>query len=304
MTDSPRVSVVIPSYRRAGTICACVECALAQTLRDIEVIVVDDASGDGTDDVVRSIADDRVRLVTHEANQGGNAARATGIASSTGTYVAFLDSDDVWLPTKLERQVERLAQAGPEYGLCYTWYEMRDQHGTVVGRREPRTEGLAVPELLVHNVIGTYSTVLIDRETLLAVGGPDVSMKACQDWELYLRLNLVTGICVVPEFLVNYLRDTDDEVRISTRRSAVVSGHRAVYARSRPRFRELDDSQLVEALRSYLEIFANAGAITDVLHVAADLPRRSWNPSLGRFVAHMTARSVRKRLTIGERTHE
>ncbi|MFC6974687.1 glycosyltransferase family 2 protein [Halomicroarcula sp. GCM10025709] len=113
--DRPRVSVVVPTYNRADTVGRAVESALAQTVTDIEVVVVDDGSTDDTAAVVTGIDDERVRYLAHERNRGRSAARNTGIEAARGEYVAFLDSDDRWLPGKLDRQLAELSRRPPEW---------------------------------------------------------------------------------------------------------------------------------------------------------------------------------------------
>lgn len=291
----PLVSVVVPSYKRVDKIERVLRSVLDQTLQDFEVIVVDDASDDGTDAVVADMADPRIRLVTHETNQGGNAARRTGIAASSGRYVAFLDSDDVWLPTKLERQVEMLRAKGPGYGLCAAWYIIETPDGREHARVEPVLDGLAVPQLYAGNWLGSYSAVMVERSALEAVGGPDPHLRSCQDWDLYLRLNEVTGICCVREPLVRYLLDEADPVRISGRSASVVSGHRHVY--DLVRGRDLDDATRVAAAVTFMRVFAEHGALEDLVRVVRDVPARAWSRRGCRFAAHMLVRAVRRRVT-------
>jgi len=117
----PLVSVVIPSYNRAATIGKAIESVLAQTFADFELIIVDDGSSDGAqlDSVLRRFGDPRLRLVRHPVNRGVSAARNTGIDGARGRFVAFLDSDDFWLPAKLEKQVHAaLGTADPERCVC------------------------------------------------------------------------------------------------------------------------------------------------------------------------------------------
>lgn len=293
---SPLVSVVIPTYKRADKIGPVLDSVLEQTLTDFEIVVVDDASGDATEDVVAAVADPRIRYVAHRRNLGGNAARRTGIDVSRGRYVAFLDSDDTWLPTKLEKQIALLREKGPEYGLCATWYRVQTPSGDVTRRQEFVVDGRAVPDLLVENVLGGYSSILVERETLERFGGPDANLKACQDWDLYLRLNAHVSVCVVPEHLVAYCQDLDDPVRISTRRDSVSSGLRHVYGLVRARRDELDPDRFERSVRTFLSAFANIGSPVDVARVARDVPRGRWNRGLARFAAHMEVRAVRKRL--------
>lgn len=293
---APLVSVVVPTYKRAAKIGPVLDSVLEQTMTDFEIIVVDDASKDATEDVVAAVADPRIRFVAHWRNLGGNAARRTGIEHSRGRYVAFLDSDDTWLPTKLEKQIALLAEKGPDYGLCATWYRVETPAGELVRHQEFDVDGRAAPELLAENLLGGYSSILVERAALERFGGPDPSLKACQDWDLYLRLNRHVSVCVVPEHLVAYCQDLDDPHRISTRRDSVSSGLRHVYGLVRDRRGELDPPQLEHSLRTFLRAFATIGSPANVARVAADVPRRAWTRDLARFAAHMQLRATRKRL--------
>src|SRR5215468_5764628 len=101
----PRVSVVVPVFNRPIAVARAINSVLVQTCQDFEIIVVDDASTDDTAAAVASIRDSRVRSIRHDRNRGGSAARNTGIEAAGAPLVAFLDSDDEWLPSKLERQL-------------------------------------------------------------------------------------------------------------------------------------------------------------------------------------------------------
>src|SRR3954471_13927034 len=99
--STPRVSVVIPAHNRAATLGRAVESVLSQTRQDFEIAIVDDASTDGTVAAIAAMHDDRIRLIRHDRNRGACAARNTGIRAGSAPFVAFLDSDDEWLPHKL-----------------------------------------------------------------------------------------------------------------------------------------------------------------------------------------------------------
>src|ERR1700742_1131194 len=116
---NPQVSVVIPTYNRAGKVQKAVESVLAQSLPPFEVIVVDDGSSDGTDQALREAFGDRIRYV-YQANQGVSVARNRGINDARGEWIAFLDSDDLWKKDKLDWQLTALAKSGPGCGACYT----------------------------------------------------------------------------------------------------------------------------------------------------------------------------------------
>ena len=125
----PRVSVIIPVYNNERYIVATVESVLSQTLRDVEVLVVDDASTDGTVKKVRDLAehDRRVHLIEQPENAGVALARNRALSVARGRYIAYLDSDDLWLPEKLELQIAFLAKKG--VGACFTSYETIEENG-------------------------------------------------------------------------------------------------------------------------------------------------------------------------------
>jgi teichuronic acid biosynthesis glycosyltransferase TuaG len=163
----PAVSVVIPAYRAGAIIGPTIESALAQTMREVEVLVVDDCSPDDTVAVVEGYAraDSRVRCLRHAANRGPGGARTTALEAARGRYVAFLDSDDVWLPEKLERQIAFMTGRGA--ALSYTQYRRIDQAGAIVSDVVGVPAMLDYQALLRNTAIAT-STVVVDR----AMTGP------------------------------------------------------------------------------------------------------------------------------------
>ena len=135
MTGAPVVSVVIPTYNRASLVGRAVGSVLGQTFPDLEVVVVDDGSTDGTEEAVRAVGDGRVRYLRHEANRGVAAARNTGMAHARGEYVAFLDSDDVWLPEWVEAHLAAFqASSLPRVGAVASGMVVayRDREETVL----------------------------------------------------------------------------------------------------------------------------------------------------------------------------
>jgi len=116
------VSIVIPTYNRAGLLSRTIQSVLNQTYQDFEIIIVDDGSTDKTEEVVKSFNSKKIFYNRHEENKGANAARNTGIKASRGEYIAFQDSGDEWLPQKLERQMKVFENASPEVGVVYTGY--------------------------------------------------------------------------------------------------------------------------------------------------------------------------------------
>ena len=289
----PVVSIVIPSYKRVGSIRASIDSALSQTFRDIEVIVVDDASQDGTAELVRAIEDPRVVLLEHGHNRGANAARATAIAYASGTWIAFLDSDDEWLPGKIEKQLALLSSLGEDYGLCTTWLRIEGPDGEFIQNVEPDVQGDAFDELQCANPLGSFSSALIRRDALLEVGGVDVDLPACQDWDVYARVSRLVKVCVVREHLVVYRADEKDPTRITASNEKVVRGLRHMHANMRAQSGALSPSMRRRGTRYFSEKFAAEGAVADVARVAMGVIAPGQIAEAP-FVSHMLVRSIRK----------
>jgi glycosyltransferase involved in cell wall biosynthesis len=215
----PTVTVVVPAYNRAGVVGRAVRSALAQTLREVEVLVVDDASTDDTAAVVAAIEDPRVRLLRHDRNRGGSAARNTGIEAARGRYVAFLDSDDEWHPAKLERQVATLEERGDPWVAAYCGFRrvrtgwtsaLRDvvegllPDGTEVVGKEGGAE-LVADSLRLEFSTGGSSTLIVRTDVCRRMGGFDESFRRQQDWEFRNRLLREGSLAYVPgELVVKY----------------------------------------------------------------------------------------------------
>src|SRR5215472_2869497 len=128
------VSVIIPTFNRAGCVVRAIESAAKQTYPAVEIIVVDDGSTDGTAVLLRGFTCSRpFRFIEGHGNEGAPAARNRALALCRGRWVAFLDSDDVWHPRKLERQIEMLIASGAEFGACYTGLADYDDAGRLCG---------------------------------------------------------------------------------------------------------------------------------------------------------------------------
>lgn len=225
---SADISVVIPTHQRKEAVLRAVSSAFAQTLLPREVIVVDDGSSDGTVEALRALTSPVPLLVlVHESNKGGPAARNTGIAAARGGWIAFLDSDDVWEPRRLELQFGRLTDAGSDYGAGYCSAVFVDEQGREIGLRRASLEGDLSRSLLGANEVGTTSGVVVRRDLLLRVGGFDETMPACQDWELWLRIAPLTHFACVTEPLIRYTVGRSGRITTNPRRR--IAGHLAVY---------------------------------------------------------------------------
>jgi glycosyltransferase involved in cell wall biosynthesis len=203
MQENPLISVIIPTYNRAALIDRAIRSVLAQSYGNIEVIVVDDASEDDTNAVVRGIADDRLSLIRHETNKGGAEARNTGIKTATGQYIAFQDSDDEWVPDKLTKQMQVFDSADSELGVVYCGFlivsDNSKQHKPI--KAVKKREGNIYKELLSENFVGT-PTLLVKREVFDKVGVFDARLPRYHDWELAIRMAEAYAFGFVNEPLV------------------------------------------------------------------------------------------------------
>ena len=138
----PRITVVIPTYRRPQLLSEAIRSVLNQTYQDFEIVVVDDNSGDDTEKVVRAFGEARVRYIAHETNKRCGAGKNTGIRNSESELIAFLDDDDEWLPPKLERQVAVLDRSPATTGLVYAGFHVIDRStGLLLRTVVPRKAG-------------------------------------------------------------------------------------------------------------------------------------------------------------------
>ncbi len=215
MRTGPLVSAVIPTYNRTFQTVAAVESVLAQTHSNVEVIVVDDGSKDGSGKVVEGFvnqkkqAGHRVFFVS-QPNQGASAARNTGIANAHGDFIGFLDSDDTWLPEKLEWQLKALEQFKDECGACITDARLVDAAG--LDRGSFKSQGINYREAmgidrnarrsLAESFRFWVSTLLVRSETIRQIGGFNPKISFVEDRDIFFRLSLVTSIAYVNKLLI------------------------------------------------------------------------------------------------------
>jgi glycosyltransferase involved in cell wall biosynthesis len=211
---NPKVSVVIPTYERAGKVEAAIESVLAQTFSDLEVIVVDDGSTDGTGQILREKFGNRLCYYA-QANQGVSVARNQGIEQARGEWIAFLDSDDVWEKEKLEWQFKALERFSPQCGACYadtrlfnhpetrTLFQLANESYRHAAEMGVNTEAL---RLLVRpggaGMVIHLSSLLARAEVVRKTRGFDPMLRYSEDSEFMFRLAMLTGFCYVNRPLV------------------------------------------------------------------------------------------------------
>lgn len=203
LSKAVKVSVIIPTYNRANVLQRAVESVLEQSLQDFEVLICDDASTDATVDIANNYQerDARFRVFSLPVNQGPAAARNLGIFEATGEYIAFLDSDDEWLPNKLELQIQRLQQPHSNVKICIAG-EYRIINGNIghpIKRVLPKDhETDSLRKLLTGKIQYSTSSLMIRRDCLLDIGGFNPQMRVHEDQELMVRLFLEYQLGVVP----------------------------------------------------------------------------------------------------------
>ncbi len=199
----PEISIIMPAYNAAQTIPKTIQSVLDQTFTDFELIVINDGSTDQTVEQVESFQDHRIHLFSFP-NAGPQKSRNRGIAKAQGTYLAFLDADDLWTSTKLADQLEAL-KTHPEAGFVYSWTDWIDE-GDRVWRRGSHVavEGDVLQRLLLNDFIGSGSNPLVWADAIKTVGGFDEAILGGQDWEMWLRLAAHYPVTVVAKVQVLY----------------------------------------------------------------------------------------------------
>lgn len=237
----PKVSVIIPSYNRAHLLSRALKSVLNQTFQDFELIVVDDASTDGTGQLTSTFGDERIRYIRHDTNKGSNASRNTGLRHARGEYVAFLDSDDEWLPEKLEKQMQVFKRGSEKLGLVSTGYsdEYLDPDEPFI----PHCRGNIFNKLLIENLIGSTSTPLIKKNCFEEAGLFDETMPASQDWDMWIRIARKFEFDFVQEILARYYFQPDS---ISRNIESIKRAHMLIYRKYSPFIEALPKSMQVE----------------------------------------------------------
>jgi len=205
--SAPAVSVILPTHNRAALLKRSIKSILDQTCKDFELIVIDDASTDDTEDVIRNFGDKRIRYIKQQVNMGAAAARNAGITASKGKYIAFQDDDDEWLPAKLSKQVEVFENnRNPDLGVVYsTYWKVDDEKRTETRPNKIMPEdGIVFEEALYDKLRGIgIQTVLTRRGIFDEVGMFDEAFPRWIDHEFFIRASRKFLFYRIDEPLVN-----------------------------------------------------------------------------------------------------
>jgi glycosyltransferase involved in cell wall biosynthesis len=254
----PAVSIVLPTYNRRMLLGRAIRTVLQQSYADFELIVVDDGSTDRTMETLARFEDRRIRCVRLDSNRGAAAARNVGIGVATAPLLAFQDSDDEWLPSKLDQQVRAFETCGPKVGVVYSDMARIWRDGSREYHRSPDVASGALinPDTRFYQVcrLGIQSTV-IRRDCLADVGGFNEAFPALEDLELFVRLSRRYAFHHLRTPLVRY---HDTEGGLSTNTAAKVVARRLLLELYRPELEREDPAFAREESAALLEAEARA----------------------------------------------
>lgn len=230
----PRVSIVMPTRNRRRLIRRALASVAAQTYRDYELLIIDDASTDETERTIRDVVptlgipNSRFHYVRVKDRRGASAARNLGIRLARGEYLAFLDSDDVWHPAKLDSQLGALGSSSKPSLICCGRYRV-DSDLAVLRKQTPPSSAAA--EIRAGNGIGPLSSVVVSADPVRHIGGFDEALPAAQDWDLYIRVLPFAQFVCVPEPLLLYVDGHGEQITGDAR--SRLRGHLALARRHR-----------------------------------------------------------------------
>lgn len=201
------VSVIIPAYNCQKYIADAIDSVLEQTYTDFEIIIVNDGSTDNTSAILHQYEDNQKITIIHQKNMGAATARNVGINCSKGELIAFLDSDDLWCPEKLLKQIQCM-NSNPKCNMVYSDWATFDENGIIdsnfpLSRNYPRPSGNVFNQLIEACIISTI-TVLIKKEVFSKVGFFNVELECGEDYELWLRIAATNQIAYCPGVVAKY----------------------------------------------------------------------------------------------------
>jgi glycosyltransferase involved in cell wall biosynthesis len=302
----PSVSIVLPTFDRLGFLLEAVDSVRAQTIRDWELIVVDDGSTDGSVERLETIADPRIQI--HRRTHTGHLAqlRNAGIAAARAPWIAFLDSDDRWLPQKLERQLDYHA-GHRRFRWSYTGRRFIDAGGRELSQGGFRMwqphSGWILPRLLTHDANIALPSVMVERTLLLEVGAFDPERLAAEDYDLWLRLAERCECGVVESALLEIRKHKSTRAQLPEVDLAFADMFRRFAQRvDDPQLREVAQTSAVRHAVGASERLGLEGRWSDAFKaIGLALNLRPFAPLVGRACVRLAWR--RARAAIGAATH-
>lgn len=263
------VSAVIITHNRKQLVMRAVESVLEQTYSNVECIVVDDASTDGTNELFADNNEVQYIYIPQSESRGGNHARNVGIAAAKGEYIAFLDDDDYWLPTKIEKQAALIEEKNCDAVYCGMRPEYISPSGNV--RYEdwpPLLEGQGdISKKILSRIYIITSGLFVRKNTLVEIGGFDEYVRYWQEYELSIRLAQVTNIYAVNECLYVYRIDEKDKHRLTNKFDAWKISAKYIRSKYKNLYKQLPYAQLIDSWRLYHGEAANRSQKVGLKHV-------------------------------------
>lgn len=240
----PLVSIIFPTYNREHIIDRAIESVLNQTYNNIELIIVDDASDDNTEAVVKSFNDKRIMYIRHNRNKGCASARNTGINAAKGRYIAFQDDDDVWVRDKLEKQMEVMLNVSPQVGVVYSPFKRikNNRQFIIPDNSISNKEGYILRQLLTGNFIN-LQVALVKKECFDTIGLFDEELLSLSDWDLWIRIAKHYEFAFFEEPLA-YVYDTKNSIMKNHR--TWINAQRKILATYKNDFLELGKEVLAQ----------------------------------------------------------
>ena len=273
------VATVIPVRNRPKFILRALESVGSQTYPSSETIVVDDASTDETPHIVEELSKKVNNLILLRLTERVGAAKARNIGADAAEsdLLAFLDSDDRWLPKKLERQIKEFKSDKEIVAVSCGALEVTDKYSF---QHIPSSE-ISLIDLYRSERLGTCSAIVIPKRAFAEIGGFDTSLPSCQDWDISVRLARIGKIRVVQEVLIEHYRHNGE--RISNNKSDVLAGHNIVFNKI---YGMLSDQMLIRMLRG-----GHEGILAEIL--CEDEPRKAFGHALKGFALAPSPRKLR-----------
>lgn len=247
------VSAIILTHNRKALVARAIGSVFAQTYSNIECIVVDDASSDGTMDVLSARTDIKYIYIPKEESRGGNYARNVGIKAAKGKYIAMLDDDDYWLPTKIEKQVALIEEKACDLVYCGMRPEYVHADGTITyADWPPREDGQGdLSVKILSRIYLITSGIMVKKDLLDKVGGFDENVRYWQEYELSIRLAQLTDFYAVNECLYVYRIDEQDKNKLTNKFDAWKDSAQYIHKKHRALYQQLPLAAKIDASRLY-----------------------------------------------------
>ena len=284
--SEPKISIVLSNYNGGDLLKSAIQSVIDQTFQDWELVLIDDCSTDHSREIISAFCDKRIRVTYFEKNQHMCYGFNYGISVSKGQYIARIDSDDVWLPEKLEKQYVFMEEHA-DYGACFTWVDVVDEFNNVLTARQServtifKTNNMEQHEWIRYfYFIGPclcHPTVLIRKSVLEDVGVYNYSLIQIQDYELWVRIVKKYPIHVITEILIHYRwLSTGKNASASSDTANIRSYYEYAYTMSRY-FDDMPDEVFIKAFGNDFVI----KGVKDASHLACEKALLLLKPAYG-----------------------